>query len=230
MINNFPKGIELFVFDMAGTTVDETFAVHDALIAAFASVGKNITRNQANLSVGVPKPLGIESILIAFFEPASSDEVYKLHNKFLENINKYYLEKQIQPTEGTLELFQALRSKGIKIMLDTGFSSTTADIIIQRLGWEALIDGRVCSDEVPNGRPHPDMIYQAMEQCGIQHPNHVVKVGDTPVDIQQGKNANCAYIIAVDAGTFPKESLEAENPDLIVKKLNEIIPLIEAHV
>lgn len=222
------QGIRLFVLDMAGTTVDDTFAVHDALIAAFAWKDKNITREQANLSIGVPKPLGIEAILNAYFGPPTLDEVQELHVKFLENIDAYYQNTPLYPTAGTLELFEYLRSKDIKIVLDTGFSSVTADLIIQRLGWNSLIDGRVCSDEVP-GRPHPDMIFRAMEICGITEALQVVKVGDTPVDLQQGKNAGCSYVIAVDAGTFPKDALAQEKPDFIVRQLNEIIPIIEQH-
>jgi phosphoglycolate phosphatase-like HAD superfamily hydrolase len=75
------------------------------------------------------------------------------------------------------------------------------------------------------------MVFAAMEENGTRDPKRVVKVGDTPTDMQQGKAAGCGWIIGVDAGTFPKEDLLSAGADVIVKNPGEIIPLIqEIHV
>ena len=46
-----------------------------------------------------------------------------------------------------------------------------------------MIDAVVTSDEVPHGRPHPDMIRQLMQRLGVQDPLRVAKVGDTRADL-----------------------------------------------
>ena len=65
-------------------------------------------------------------------------------------------------------------------------------LFIDRLGWggaRPAIDASVASDEVPRGRPHPDMIHHLMRQCGVGDPARVAKVGDTPADLAQGHAA-----------------------------------------
>ncbi|WNJ19861.1 HAD-IA family hydrolase [Pontibacter sp. G13] len=219
--------MKLYVFDLAGTTVNQTFGVHDSMITAFQSQGMQIDRQIASMAIAVPKPVGISRILAHLEVP--EDEIPPLksdiHQQFLLDIDRFYAESPlIAETPGTIELFQRLRSMGIKIGIDTGFDRQTADTIFKRLGWieQGLIDASVTSDEVSQGRPQPDMIFELMRKVGVSSEDDVVKVGDTPADIKQGRIAGCAYVFAVNSGAFPVEALQAEGPDLIVDSLNEL--------
>lgn len=51
--------IDLVVFDLAGTTVKENFDVQRILKKSFAKVGLEITIEQTNLVMGIPKPVAI---------------------------------------------------------------------------------------------------------------------------------------------------------------------------
>jgi phosphoglycolate phosphatase-like HAD superfamily hydrolase len=50
----------------------------------------------------------------------------------------------------------------------------------------------------------------------------VVKVGDTPVDMEEGKNAGCAYVVGVTWGAGKREELEEKGATHIVNKLSDI--------
>ena len=52
--------------------------------------------------------------------------------------------------EGADEIFAALRHRGIKVALDTGFSRPTVEVIFARLGWSvpSTFDAVVTSDEL----------------------------------------------------------------------------------
>ena len=50
-------------------------------------------------------------------------------------------------------------------------------------------DSVVCSSDVPEGRPAPWMIFEAAKQLKVYPPSTWVKVDDTLVGIQEGKNA-----------------------------------------
>jgi len=227
-----PKEIQLFVMDMAGTTVDGTFAVHDSLVLAFQGNGFDINRSIAGNAIAVPKPMGIANILSQHFSITDASLAQDIHTRFLFHMNGHYeTHPDVKEMEGSTALFEHLRQCGIGVYLDTGFSRVTADVILERLQWKNKIDSSICSDEVLNGRPSPDMVFAAMEKNGTRDPKRVVKVGDTPTDMQQGKAAGCGWIIGVDAGTFPKEDLLSAGADVIVKNPGEIIPLIqERHV
>jgi len=226
---SFPFAPKLFVLDMAGTTVDGTFEVHKHLIAAFQSQHFNIDQRMASLSIAVPKPIGIARILDTYFSIKDPELTEAIHVVFLHEINRYYAtDASVREMEGSTLLFEYLRKNGIAVYLDTGFSRATADIIIHRLHWSKLLNGSICSDEVSNGRPDPEMIYWAMKQLGVQDASTVVKVGDTPADILQGKAAGCGAILGINSGTFTKEELIDAGADLVVQHPGDILQLMKA--
>ncbi|MDQ2753392.1 MAG: HAD hydrolase-like protein, partial [Bacteroidota bacterium] len=83
------------------------------------------------------------------------------------------------------------------------------------------------SDEVPAGRPHPYMIQLMMNKANITDAKRVIKVGDTEVDIQEGKNANCLYSVGVTTGAFTREELEPYEPSFIIDDIKEIIGIVQ---
>ena len=105
----------------------------------------------------------------------------------------YYAQNEMQPTEGCLETFEWLRLQGIKIGLNTGFYRKVVNILLQKMDWKIGrdIDFVIASDEVPKGRPEPFMIRAAMRRFGIRDVKQVIKIGDTPVDLEEGKNVGC---------------------------------------
>ena len=61
-----------------------------------------------------------------------------------------------------------------------------------------------------------------MKKAGINDPRKVVKVGDTEVDVMEGKNAGCILSIAVTTGAFTREALIPYTPDYIINNLGEL--------
>lgn len=57
---------------------------------------------------------------------------------------------------------------------------------------------------------------------GIDDPKQVVKVGDTPVDLKEGRNAGCALSLAVTNGTHAKVELEVLDNDGLLQSLHEL--------
>lgn len=222
--------IQLVVFDIAGTTVHDDNNVHQALQSALASHGVATSIEEINPFMGIPKPYAIETLLKRHIEDhslISNEMVNKIHEVFLEKMIDFYQNNATVRQKSNAEfVFKALREKGIKIALDTGFSRDITDVIIQRLGWQDLIDTSVASNEVAKGRPAPDMIFKAMELLHITNIKNVVKVGDTEVDIQQGKRAGCQYVIGVTTGAYSKADLEKENPTHLIEDLKEILSII----
>ena len=209
--------IQLVVLDMAGTTVDDTFSVHNEMIKAFKDYGFEINREIASHVLAIPKPIGIHAILTTIFNVNNSELESQIHDSFLFHMNAYYRDSEmVKETKYTSIFFHFLKERNIKIVLDTGFSKETAELIVERLNWNTLIDGLVCSDDISIGRPKPDMIFIAMEMVGVSEINNVIKVGDTPNDMLQGKNAKCKWTIGVNSGAFSSEELRISGADLII--------------
>jgi phosphonatase-like hydrolase len=205
------QNIELAIFDMAGTTVHDENFVTKTLCEALALHGYHgVTLEAANSVMGIAKPVAIKMLLDLFYPAEVNPPVAAIHDDFLKSmINFYTTAPEVMEMKGATDTFIELKKMGIKIGLDTGFSRDITDIIIKRLGWDRpeILDISVSSDEVAQGRPYPDMIYKAMEILNIKDTKKVAKIGDTPVDLQEGSNASCGLVIGVLSGSADKETL-----------------------
>lgn len=222
--------IELVVFDMAGTTVKDRNYVGIAFQEAMKSHGYAVAIPDVNPLMGYEKPLAIKMMLERHEpdQPKITDAlVTAIHAEFVDRMLRFYRNSdEIAPLPEVEETFQALREAGVKIALDTGFSRNIADVIVKRLGWQDKIDCLVASDEVAHGRPYPDMIRKIMAALNIDSAEQVAKVGDTEVDINEGLNAGCRYVIGVTTGAFTRAELLPYGPTHIIDTLSEVINII----
>ncbi|MCF2443692.1 HAD hydrolase-like protein [Dyadobacter sp. CY345] len=226
--------IELVVFDMAGTTVKDKNAVGLAFQNAMNAYGYNIAIENINPIMGYEKPVAIRMMLDkheADKSKITEQLIENIHAEFVTSMVHFYeTSNEIVPLPNVEETFRVLREAGVKIALDTGFSKNIADVIIRRLGWADKIDLMVASDEVENGRPFPDMIEKIKAELDVVSSEVVAKVGDTEVDINEGINSGCKYVIGVTTGAFTREELMPYNPTHIIDDISEVIAIISEDV
>lgn len=226
--------IKLVVFDMAGTTVEDKDNVHGALISAFKKFDYEILREDANKVMGIPKPIAIGQLLKDEFGVKGEKLktlTEKIHTEFLKDMIAFYrTDLSVKSKQNAEATFELLKAKKIKVGIDTGFSRDIADTIIKRLGWEKnkLIDFSITSDEVKNGRPHPDMIFEAMKIANIKSANEVAKVGDTISDLEEGTSAGCKFVVGITTGAYTRKQLEHHPHTHLIDDLMEIVEIVSA--
>ena len=221
--------IKLVVFDMAGTTVVDRNFVGEAFSKAMRQHGYDVPDHLINPIMGYEKPVAIRMLLNDLEgdpEKVTDAQVSAIHEDFVKNMKEFYLSYQPEPLPGVEEAFEVLRENGVRIALNTGFSKDIAEIIVDRLGWADKVDVVVASDEVEQGRPAPLMIRKIMSELGIEDPGDVAKVGDTEVDVNEGINASCRYVIGVTSGSFTREELEPHHPTHIVDSVSEVLDIV----
>ena len=229
---------------MAGTTVQDKDEVLLCFAAACKQSGLVVEDQRLNALMGVSK-LEVFQILWREALGAEAQDLIieaQAHQSFLtfrEILEKYYHTQPVVATDGALEVFSWLRHRDIKVALNTGFYRGVTNIILNKLGWLAglnaeyvggvgsIIDFSIASDEVPLGRPEPFMIQKAMSVFGITDPKEVVKLGDTPVDLAEGRNAGCAASLAVVNGTHSRAELEVLDNDGLLLSIRELPAWLE---
>jgi phosphoglycolate phosphatase-like HAD superfamily hydrolase len=80
----------------------------------------------------------------------------------------------------------------------------------------------VTADQVTQSRPAPDMIVLAQAKLGIASAQHIVKVGDSAIDIEEGKNAACGYTVGVTTGAQTAAQISEAGPDFIIDRLEDL--------
>ena len=214
---------------MAGTTVNEDNLVYKTLRDAISYVGFNFSLHQVMAhGAGKEKKQAIRTILKTFENKQDEHMVNRIYEHFIEQLTAAYATKDILPQNNAEATFKALKQRNILAVLNTGYDRSTAQSILDKLGWKegVQIDGLVTASDVSKNRPDPDMIHFAMQRFHILNSGEVAKIGDSTVDIEEGRNAGCGLSIGITTGAHTTEQLKTANPDKIIDDLMELLPLL----
>ena len=221
--------IKMVVFDMAGTTVNENNVVYKTLQKAINEKGYNFTLDEVlQEGAGKEKLQAIKSILNVFAEKEDDDLAGLIYKRFIVLLADAYSTQEIFPQDDATELFHALKKKNILVVLNTGYNTETAQSLIDKIGWKkgTDYDSLVTATDTDKNRPSPDMILLAMKQFGITNGAEVAKVGDSIIDIEEGKNAGCSMTVGITTGAHTPEQLKSAKPDYVINNLLELLPLL----
>jgi len=217
--------MDLVVFDVAGTTLqDDGDQVARSMVAALEDNGVTVSLRDVDAVMGLRKPVAIAQLLEAARGHAPEQaEVSTIHDRFRSAMIQHYLEAPgVSAMPAAEEVFSSLRTRGVRVALDTGFDRAILDAVIDRLGWLSMLDATIASDEVERGRPYPDMIQALMARLDVQDISRVCKVGDSLADIEEGVNAGCGLVVAIRNGRT--EPVLDRYPQVVaINQLGEVV-------
>ncbi len=224
--------IRLVVFDVSGTTVaDGGGLVRRALREALETVGVALREGSLERVMGLAKPVAIRTLLEGHGRDDLLSQLDAIHAAFVSRVIRHYRDDaSVRAVDGAVETFARLRAAGIRVALDTGYSRPVLDAVLARLGWDgpaSPIDATITSDEVPRGRPYPDMITQLRQRAGGILAHEVAKVGDTAVDLQEGTMAGCGLVVGVLSGGHDSAMLSEQPHDALLNSVADLPALID---
>ncbi len=215
---------------MAGTTIDEDNVVYKCVQKALNGYQIPATLEQVlEFGAGKEKLQAIKDV----YEEVMQEMVDEITAKTIYDQFSVLLEDAYEIID--MKLYDGLRStlfflykRDVKVVFNTGYTKDVATKILKKVD---CIVGRdihllVTADMVENSRPAPDMISYALKHFQI-NPWECIKVGDSAIDILEGRNAKVKYSIGITTGAQTHDQLKKENPDYIIHNLRELIPIIE---
>lgn len=217
LMNRVPIKRKMYIFDMAGTTVNENGLVYKTLKNVIKDGGFFVDDNEFHKFHGKKKFDVINS--------HTKDDIHsmQLFHKFEKELKEEYFDNdQVEVMPYTFETFDKIKNNGDLVCLNTSYPRDIATRLIYKLNLNDGIDDYVCSDDVPRGRPYPYMINYLADKYNIKNCFDVTKVGDTVIDIQEGKNAGTGEQIAVLTGADNRETLEKAQPTRIIETLKDL--------
>lgn len=215
----FVAMFEFILFDLIGTTVKDSphgdSLVIDCFRNSFQAFGIPISVEDINKHRGKSKHDAIHELLDISKAGVQSEQ--KIYDMFIHLLNARL--QAFSSMEGVEEIFVYAKKKGIRIGVGSGLPIRFVHTLINHLNWQHIdFDYIGSSEELGKGRPDPIMIVDAMEKLGLKNGNAVLKVGDTIVDIQEGKNAG-VKTACVLTGTQQRSELEKEHPDYMLENI-----------
>ncbi|MFC6322850.1 phosphonoacetaldehyde hydrolase [Companilactobacillus baiquanensis] len=248
--------IKAVVFDWAGTTVDYgSLAPVIAFKAAFSDAGIEINDQEIRRDMGITKWDHIGKLLKMpdIFQQWEKEynrlpdfqDRRRLYEDFQSSL-LFYVKDSTSLKPATLDAFNYLKDQGIRVATTTGYTPEMMQLVKDsafKLGYQPELV--LTSDDVDgDGRPSPRMIQKIMNEFGLSDPKELVKIGDTIVDIEEGKNAGVNTIGIVEGSSLmglsekefnslfdeEKESIRQRvvnefakvNADIIINNLSEL--------
>src|SRR5262245_55594026 len=118
------QSIELVVFDMAGTTVNDEDGVNRCIRNALKAVGLEVASADVNRVMGLPKPRAISLLIEQYGRSADlGPRLEPIHADFVRRSMEFYAsDPSVHEISGASRVFDRLRSGGLRIALNTGFN------------------------------------------------------------------------------------------------------------
>ncbi len=218
--------IDLFIFDLAGTTVRDDGFVHRAFMATAAEIGVRPSDAWVRSKMGVHKQQVLAELLR--MNERDTAAAPALAQRFEQHIGSQLSQSPPEPLPGVEACIAALDDSGVKVGFNTGFSAATTLPLLTALGW--VERPWVSSDQVARGRPAPDMIFEAMRRTGVTDAGRVGVAGDTPSDLLAGTAAGCGLVIGVGHGTHTLDELSMHPHTQLLPTLDGLMELMHGRV
>jgi phosphonoacetaldehyde hydrolase len=194
--------LKAIVFDWAGTTIDFGSCAPAAVFQqVFRQRGIDISIEQAREPMGMAKREHIAAIAnmrpvqdawkATFGRSFTEQDIDAMYRDFLP-LQKQILGKHSQLIVGVPEMVANCRAMGLKIGSSTGYTRELMQVVsaaAREQGYEP--DCVICSEDAPRGRPAPYLLFEAAKRMDVYPMWMIVKVDDTPVGIEAGRNAGC---------------------------------------
>ncbi len=200
--SNSVSNLKAIVFDWAGTTIDfGSCAPASVFLEIFRQRGVPITAAQAREPMGRAKRDHIATIgqmpevdtawKAKYGQSIQSTDIDAMYADFLP-LQMKTLGQHSVLIDGVPEIIAWCRSQGLKIGSTTGYTRELLDVVARSAAEQGYTpDCALGAEDALLGRPAPFLIYEAARRMAVYPLWAMVKVDDTPVGIEAGRNAGC---------------------------------------
>ncbi|MBC9717505.1 HAD family phosphatase [Streptomyces sp. TRM66268-LWL] len=206
-----PLGRTAIVFDLDGTLVDSEPNYFEAGRELLARYGVTHTWQEHERTIGVSTA---ETIQMWQDEYGITDPLEEL----LDEKNATYLRLARRSTQAYPEMVKFVRrlhGDGVPMIVASGSSLAAIHAILEGTGLDAYLTKAVSADEVPSGKPEPDVFLEAARRLGVDPADCVVMEDAAPGAVAAHKaGMRCIAIPYVAAAA---DDAEFATADLLFK-------------
>ena len=211
-----PKAI---LFDMDGVLFDSMPNHAYAWSHAMTGYGLKMTPEEVYMNEGRTGSSTINLLAQRFWGRDATEEekqlIYEAKSRVFNTL------PEAKPMPGALETLQAVKAKGLQIVLVTGSAQTS---LLERL--ERHYPGffrpdlMVTGFDVKLGKPYPEPYLKGLRKAGIR-PEEGIVVENAPLGVQAGHAAGI-FTIAANTGPLKDEVLKNAGADIVLPGMRDV--------
>lgn len=203
------------IFDWDGTLADTKFVVVNSFQKVLQEIGCKVSHDFLEKQIGIGARNMFKNALKATEIPFDERMIDKLVEKKIK-LQMELIEK-VSLFEGVVELLDGLPNK-VKIGLATMSNRRVIDKLLKEKGIRKYFDYVITADDVIKPKPNPEIFLNCAMKLNCQ-PEKCVVVEDSIFGVKAAKEAKMKCI-AIPSGAYSVEELDEEEPDIIVKSIN----------
>lgn len=199
-MNSKPFPVRGVVFDLDGTIVDSEENYFQADVRILARRGATLTREHKARFIGYGNLYIMERFIGEFCLPDTPE-------RLLEEKNAEYLALARENTVVFPEmraLIEGLSSRGVPMAVASGSSPVVISEILRMTRLHPYFIATVSSEDVPNGKPEPDVFLEAARRIGVS-PEETLVVEDAVYGVMAAKKAGMRCVVIP---TLPEPPLD----------------------
>lgn len=210
------KHNKVLVFDCDGTILDTYELIEHIVLSTFAELFPDypITLDEAHSFFG---PFIDETFTKYATDEVPLDKCISTYAKYAEMYTKDY----IKTYPGIDEALKALKEQGYIITIASNKISKEVERGLKLTNLDSYIDDIMGAELMEKVKPDPYCINYLKDKYQA---DLIIMIGDSPTDIETGKNANC-YTWAVTWCVNKEDAFKELEPDEIVNDPKELIEL-----
>lgn len=153
--------------------------------------------------------------------PEESEEMMRTYQLYQAEHTQHFM----VPFPGAVATVEALKERGIPLAIVTSRYRESTLQAMDICGISRYFDLIVTPEDVENPKPSPEPVLFTLEQLGVTAADALF-VGDSPHDLAAGNAAGTRTAGAL-WGPFPRPMLEAEHPDFLFTRQEEVLGLLD---
>jgi HAD superfamily hydrolase (TIGR01509 family) len=194
--------MKAIIFDMDGLMVDSERLYQQAQEEITRQFNKTLPE-KARLKMMGRKPLESMKIFAEALDiPTDAEQLLETRN----NIMREKYKNDLVPLPGLNHIINAFYGK-LKMAISTGAQEEFLDIVVDQLEIRNKFDVLQASDEIEQGKPHPEIYLKTCKKLGL-NPGECVVLEDSLNGVLAGKRAGC-YVIAVPSDYTKQENFDS---------------------
>ncbi len=195
------KDKKAVIFDLDGTLVDSMWIWKEIDIRFLGKYGLQVPEGLNDALEGYSFHETAQYFKEHFPLPLTTDEIMKTWNQMAAQM----YENEIFLKEGARELIRELKKRNMPLGIATSNSRELAKVCLKSNGILDAFDYICTSNEVPKGKPEPDVYLHAAEKLSVD-PEKVLVFEDIPYGLIAGKRAKMATCAVRDP--YSERSME----------------------
>ncbi|GIO66362.1 HAD family hydrolase [Paenibacillus cookii] len=204
-----------FIFDMDGVIIDSEPIHFDVDIRTLSHFGVETNEQELERFVGMTNPEMLGIFKQERNLPHTVEEMIEYQLNLKMNILKNL---EIEPIAGVVALMEQLRGMNIPMAVASSSPRVFIEGVLGKFGLSRFFKTVVSGEEVPKGKPAPDIYLETAKQLGVQ-PQHCVVLEDSRNGMLAAKTAGMRCIGYLNPNSGNQDLAEA---DLQVRSYDEI--------